>query len=120
LGSGVGIPCENNSGLEHEISKYTRLIIGSILEILSFANIMIYYSIISKANQIGDTKAGLGDPVKALAIESDAFKYQLIASILMAGFFAYLFRKPIYIQIFFSIVIGLTTFCVLWMWSFSI
>jgi hypothetical protein len=97
-----------------------RIIFGALLTILAGINIYVYHLLLIKASAIGDTKAGLGDPVQALIIENKAQRYMLWASLLLGISIGILIKIPILFRILLSIFIAFLALVLLNFLSFSI
>lgn len=61
---------------------------------------------LAKAGQIGDTKTGLGDPVKALELENRATPFLVCAALAIGGIGYAISRIPIALRILFAIIVA--------------
>ncbi|MBN1127617.1 MAG: hypothetical protein JXA71_01430 [Chitinispirillaceae bacterium] len=75
------------------MNKKSRIALSIMLSMLTIACIFMYRYLLKEANLIGDTKSGLGNPIKALQIEDSAISFQIGASFLTGGLIAILFFK---------------------------
>jgi hypothetical protein len=64
----------------------------------------------NKSFEVGDVKAGLGDPIKALDIEGIAFTFLCLTSILSGALFSNVIRKPILLSIIGGIIFTVLIF----------
>lgn len=70
---------------------------------------------LAKAGQIGDTKTGLGDPVKALELEDRATPFFICAALAIGGIGYAISRIPIALRILFAIIVAGFALVGLWL-----
>jgi hypothetical protein len=97
-----------------------KIIFGIFLGLLSAINIYVYRNLLLKAEPIGDTKSGLGDPVNALKIEGIAQRNMILASILLGLSAGILFKLSVFYRIILSISVTIATIIILFFWGFLI
>ncbi|MCI0595052.1 MAG: hypothetical protein L0Z48_00745 [candidate division Zixibacteria bacterium] len=93
--------------------KESRVVV-SFLSVVALLCTGIFYFFLAKAGQTGDTKSGLGDPVKALELEDRAFPFLLGAALSIGGICFAIARIPIMARILFAIIVAAFALVGIW------
>lgn len=87
----------------------------SFLSIVALLCFGIAWFFLAKAGQTGDTKSGLGDPVKALEFEDRATPFLICAALTIGGIGYAISRIPIALRILFAIIVAGFALVGLWL-----